>query len=137
MFGEQNVPISRKMFDKHDTDKSGCISSSELRVLCRELGHHLSDEEFALVCRCRHNVEPTAMPSEWPLPSPQALVKLDTNDDHKISYDEFKTWWAAGDRRWCQLEHTEEEMAKLAQATAYFNYFDQDQSGRELSPRPS
>ena len=35
------------------------------------------------------------------------------------------------------LEHTEEEMAKLAQATAYFNYFDKDQSGRELSPRPS
>tara|TARA_B110001452_G_scaffold158674_1_gene132071 strand:- start:320 stop:838 length:519 start_codon:yes stop_codon:yes gene_type:complete len=107
MFGEQNVPMSRKMFDKHDTDKSGCISTEELRALCHELGHHLSDEEFAL-----------------------ALVKLDTSGDHKISYDEFKVWWSDGERRWQQLEPSEEEMAKLQQAVAYFDYFDKDKSGQ-------
>ena len=62
MFGDANVPISRKIFDKHDTDKSGSISPEELKAMCHELGHHLSDEEFAL-----------------------ALAKLDTNDDHKIT----------------------------------------------------
>ena len=106
MFGDANVPISRKIFDKHDTDKSGSISPEELKAMCHELGHHLSDEEFAL-----------------------ALAKLDTNDDHKIGYDEFKAWWSAGEARWRQTEHTEEEMAKLAQATAYFDYFDKDKSG--------
>ena len=52
-----------------------------------------------------------------------------SNDDHKIGYDEFKAWWSAGEARWRQTEHTEEEMAKLAQATAYFDYFDKDKSG--------
>lgn len=48
---------------------------------------------------------------------------------HSIGYTEFLEWWSTGERRWQQMEHTEEEMQKLQQAVAYFDYFDKDKSG--------
>lgn len=35
--------LSRRVFDKYDTDKSGSIRPEEFKFLCYDLGHHLSE----------------------------------------------------------------------------------------------
>ena len=94
MFGTRQ-PVSKTVFDKFDTDRSGSIDASELRELCHSLGHHLSAEELAL-----------------------ALVKMDSSGDHSIAYTEFAEWWSQGERRWQKVELTGEEAEKLTQAVA-------------------
>ena len=44
MFGGGRAPpISKRVFDKHDADKSGFICVNEFKALCYELGHYLTD----------------------------------------------------------------------------------------------
>jgi len=37
--------LSRRIFDKYDSNKSGKISSSEFHSLCYDMGYYLSDKE--------------------------------------------------------------------------------------------
>lgn len=43
MFGRA-PPVSKRIFDKHDQDKSGYICAGEFKALCYELGHYFTDE---------------------------------------------------------------------------------------------
>ncbi|CAJ1446823.1 unnamed protein product [Effrenium voratum] len=59
-----------EIFSRFDKDRSGFLDLAELRQLCAEMGHPLSDEQAAL-----------------------AMSALDRNTSGNCSYDEFKTWW--------------------------------------------
>jgi calmodulin len=100
-----NKPLSRRVFDKHDEDKSGTISHSELRSLCYDLGHYLNDEELAM-----------------------AVAKLDENGDGSICYNEFLVWWREVDR-FEKFSLNEQQRAALSACIQYFRYFDRDCSG--------
>ncbi|MDP2437131.1 MAG: EF-hand domain-containing protein [archaeon] len=73
--GGAAVPMSKRVFDKYDTDKSGKISPAEFKEMVYELGYHLSDVEFDL-----------------------AIKLLDKDGDKEISYSEFAEWWRTEDR---------------------------------------
>ena len=41
-------PLSKRVFDKYDNNKSGKISASEFHNLCYDMGYFLSDKEREL-----------------------------------------------------------------------------------------
>lgn len=99
-------PLSRRVFDKYDTDGSGAIGALELQHLVREVGSYEMDAlELAL-----------------------AVAILDADGSGQIEYGEFKAWWADEDR-FKQLQLTQDEQAKLHAAVATFQRFDADGGG--------
>lgn len=64
----------RAKFAAADTDGNGYIEPAELAVVCASLGTTLKKNELET-----------------------AVFLLDKNDDGKISYEEFRTWWVGGD----------------------------------------
>lgn len=44
-------PLSKRVFDKYDHDKSGDISVTEFGNLCYEMGHFLSPAEIEMAVR--------------------------------------------------------------------------------------
>ena len=101
MFGKPK-PVSRIMFDKYDSDKSGSITKDEFKLLVEELGYRLSEDELSI-----------------------AVQKLDTDGDNSISFDEFKAWWST-DKRFEKLQLGEEELKQLKQWQKFFNHYDSD-----------
>eukprot|EP00622_Pseudochattonella_farcimen_P003946 FR739231.1.p2 GENE.FR739231.1~~FR739231.1.p2 ORF type:complete len:142 (+),score=13.97 FR739231.1:237-662(+) len=61
----------RKLFKKHDENRSGTLSAAELVELCKELGLELDDDELMAAI--------------------SALSAL--GDSSAIKYGEFFTWW--------------------------------------------
>ena len=59
---------ARALFDKYDTDGSGCISILEFRKLCYDMGYFLTEKELELDVQI-----------------------LDVDGDGEISYEECKT----------------------------------------------
>ncbi|EGD81206.1 hypothetical protein PTSG_11241 [Salpingoeca rosetta] len=104
--------LSRIIFDAHDQDKSGNIDASELKAIVYKLGHPMSDEEIETSLRI-----------------------IDKDQSGKITYDEFKKWWAQKDRFQVLKDEQEnqkkaEEWAQWLQVTTdHFNYFDKDRNG--------
>ena len=98
-------PLSRIVFEKYDADKSDSISRQELRKVCYDMGHPLSDEEEVM-----------------------ALGRLDTNGDGSISYSEFLAWWREKDR-FAKFNLTDAQQTAILQCIQYFRYFDKDASG--------
>lgn len=43
------VPLSRRVFDKFDLDRSGSIDIRELRAMVYELGHYMNDAQLGTV----------------------------------------------------------------------------------------
>lgn len=75
-----------------------------------------------------------------PLSPPQlqaAFASIDSSGDGRISYDEFRRWWANAER-FAAFEMSdqqptdaaaEQQAQWLQQVTDHFKYFDQDRSG--------
>mmetsp|Transcript_986 Transcript_986/g.1285 ORF Transcript_986/g.1285 Transcript_986/m.1285 type:complete len:283 (-) Transcript_986:179-1027(-) len=61
------------VFSNYDTDGDGCISPSEFAVLLADLGMEL-DDRYTL----------------------KAFHVIDTDDDRRISFEEFSHWWSSG-----------------------------------------
>lgn len=49
--GGPRKPLSRLMFDKYDKDHGGTIDAQEFKLLCYDLGHHMTDAELAIAIR--------------------------------------------------------------------------------------
>jgi len=92
-------PLSKRVFDKYDNNKSGKISASEFHNLCYEMGYFLSDKEREL-----------------------AIMQIDTyvwdlrvlfnpwfprSGDGEIGYNEFLRFWQ-NDKRFEALQLDEE-----------------------------
>jgi len=45
------VPLSKIVFDKYDTDKSGAISYAEFKSMAYDLGYYISDIELKLAVK--------------------------------------------------------------------------------------
>jgi len=102
---QEEVPISKQMFDKFDKDKSGSISYKEFEELCYDLGHKLSKEEAQV-----------------------AVAKLDQDGSKSISYAEFKQWWENEDK-FKNLHFGENEQEVMTRAIKYFRKYDKDGRG--------
>lgn len=98
-------PLVMIVFEKYDTDKSGFITHNELRNMCYDLGHYLTDGEMAM-----------------------AIHKLDLNGDRKISFEEFRNWWRLIDR-FSIFSLSESQTKLLSNAIEYFRYFDRNNNG--------
>jgi len=98
-------PLSRRVFNKYDTDGSGQISVDEFKSMVYDMGYCLSEQELKM-----------------------ALLRLDSNGDKHISYDEFLNWWSTEDR-FTKLQLNQQQAEKLEKSAAYFRYFDKDGSG--------
>lgn len=61
------------IFTNFDKDKSGTIELSELKMVAKELGEEIPEDELQTI-----------------------MGKLDINGDGKISFEEFKFWWMEG-----------------------------------------
>lgn len=61
------------IFNNFDKDKSGTIELSELKMVAKELGEEIPEDELQTI-----------------------MGKLDINGDGKISFEEFKFWWMEG-----------------------------------------
>eukprot|EP01137_Pigoraptor_chileana_P010757 Opistho-2@60759 len=103
--GSGGLPLSRILFNKYDADKSGSITAKELKQLCYDKGHFLTDSELSL-----------------------AISTIDVSGNGTISYDEFQKWWQDSNR-FAKLKLSEADEAQLQSAAAYFKYFDKDHSG--------
>src|SRR3989338_5654313 len=101
----QNVPLSKRVFDKYDFDHSGCISMLEFREMVYEMGYYLSDRELKM-----------------------AMLMLDTDGDGQVSYTEFLKWWRTDDR-FKKLQLSDEQYNILQYCSAYFQWFDKDVDG--------
>eukprot|EP00831_Metopus_contortus_P009669 TRINITY_DN1372_c0_g1_i3.p1 TRINITY_DN1372_c0_g1~~TRINITY_DN1372_c0_g1_i3.p1 ORF type:complete len:437 (-),score=89.71 TRINITY_DN1372_c0_g1_i3:35-1345(-) len=78
----------KTVFTKFDKDNSGFIELDEIKSIAKELGLEMTPEEASAY-----------------------LKDLDTNQDGKISYDEFVQWWLSG--RPGKLEKMEKLMVKF------------------------
>jgi len=97
--------LSRLVFNKHDTDKSGYIDRVEFKELCYGCGHILSDRELDA-----------------------AMKLIDRSGNNKIEYSEFQQWWTTNSR-WGRVELTTDQLEALNRSTKYFQFFDKDHSG--------
>ena len=68
----QTVPTSRLIFEKYDTGGSGYIDINGLGMLCADQGVQLDAVQLA-----------------------HALRTLDSKGEGKLSYEDFKVWWAS------------------------------------------
>jgi calmodulin len=93
---------TRNIFNNYDKDKSGCISSDEFKNLVYDLGFYLSDNDLQ-----------------------DAIKKLDKNNDKKINFDEFSSWWQSDDR----FKKLHGKGDKVESWSKYFKEFDKNQSG--------
>jgi len=100
-----NVPLSKIVFNKYDTDHSGSITIQEFKFMAYDLGYYLSDTELDL-----------------------AVKKLDKSGSDAITYEDFNKWWKTADR-WKDLQLSEENMAILSAISGQFQMFDLDKSG--------
>ena len=67
------LPSSHQVFDQFDLNKNGTIDANELGALCRRyLGRDLTPEEEAA-----------------------ALLRLDSDGDGTVSFEEFEVWWGS------------------------------------------
>jgi len=98
-------PLSRRIFNKYDTDQSGSIDSTEFRNLCYGLGYFLSPTELDL-----------------------AIKLLDKDGNKTISYQEFHSWWTSSDR-FKKLSLDDERQEKLSEVFQTFKSFDTENSG--------
>jgi Ca2+-binding EF-hand superfamily protein len=69
-----NFEKIKQIFLKFDEDKSGYIESCEINLLAKALGQDTKSDRFK-----------------------KALLALDSNNDDKISLDEFTDWWKRKD----------------------------------------
>ncbi|XP_065843185.1 troponin C, skeletal muscle-like isoform X2 [Oscarella lobularis] len=105
-FGRAAPPLSKIIFEKYDSDRSGHVDLKELRNIVYHLGHSMNDVELVA-----------------------AMRTLDKDSSGKITYDEFQAWWRQGPSRFATLQLTEEEEKKLESAISFFKYYDKDMSG--------
>jgi hypothetical protein len=73
--GGQPAPLSQRMFEKYDADKSGKIDEKEFRHLLYDTGQLLTDTEVKV-----------------------AMQSMATDGSGQIPYEEFKKWWATENR---------------------------------------
>jgi Ca2+-binding EF-hand superfamily protein len=98
-------PLSVRMFRKYDADTSGSITTDEFKFLCTDLGHRPTDAELDM-----------------------ALKIIDTDGSGSIGEKEFTKWWSGPDR-FGSLNRSDEELERLAKASAVFQECDADNSG--------
>eukprot|EP00005_Dracoamoeba_jomungandri_P003165 CAMPEP_0174250664 /NCGR_PEP_ID=MMETSP0439-20130205/770_1 /TAXON_ID=0 /ORGANISM="Stereomyxa ramosa, Strain Chinc5" /LENGTH=169 /DNA_ID=CAMNT_0015330795 /DNA_START=8 /DNA_END=514 /DNA_ORIENTATION=+ len=98
-------PLSKRVFEKYDQDRSGSIDYDEFALCCREMGHRLTDTELQL-----------------------AVKKIDTDGDGSISYDEWLNFWKTDDR-FAKLRLSNGELETLNHCVSMFDKFDEDGSG--------
>ncbi|CAF1242076.1 unnamed protein product [Adineta steineri] len=104
-FGGGTKPVSQLLFNKYDTDHSGLISISELRFLCYDMGHFLSDAQF-----------------EW------ACTLIDKDGSGEINYEEFAAWWQ-NPLRFDHLLLSDDQLDKLHKITELFRSYDKKNHG--------
>jgi len=51
MYGGGSLPLSKLIFNKYDTDKSGAITSTEFKYMAYDLGYYISDSELELAMK--------------------------------------------------------------------------------------
>ncbi|CAF1170451.1 unnamed protein product [Adineta steineri] len=104
-FGGGTKPVSQLLFNKYDTDHSGLISITELRFLCYDMGHFLSDAQF-----------------EW------ACTLIDKDGSGEINYEEFSAWWQ-NPLRFDHLLLSDDQLDKLHKITELFRSYDKKNHG--------
>ncbi|ORX75228.1 EF-hand [Anaeromyces robustus] len=105
MYGGGSLPLSKLIFQKYDTDKSGTITSTEFRYMAYDLGYYISDSELEI-----------------------AMKTVDSSGSGAITYADFSSWWKSSDR-WNKVQLNDENMAILASISSEFQKFDKDRSG--------
>ena len=94
------TPLSRRIFDKYDTDRNGYISPREFKAMVKDQGIYLTEAALDI-----------------------ALRQLDHDGDKKITYEEFLHW-----KRSSAFEHLALDDATLQQrlfvAETFDRYFD-------------
>jgi Ca2+-binding EF-hand superfamily protein len=108
--GLNGPPLSKRVFDKYDRDRSQSISVREFGDLCYDLGHPFTPTE-ALA----------------------AVAKLDSTGTGQISYADFSNFWRTSER-FAALRISEETQDRISAMMGLFKYFDADKSG-ELDRR--
>jgi len=103
--GGGSKPLSRVMFDKYDTDKTGTIDSKKFQMLCYDFGHFMDSTQLVL-----------------------AIREIDRDGNGTIEYNEFVDWWKKSDR-FKALELDDASLEKRKVAAEVFQKFDADSSG--------
>ncbi len=47
----QVPPLSKRVFEKYDKDKSGTINAKEFQSMCYDMGHYLSPPELVIALK--------------------------------------------------------------------------------------
>ncbi|KAI9326043.1 hypothetical protein DFJ73DRAFT_867320 [Zopfochytrium polystomum] len=97
--------LPRVLFNSHDLDESGGISTEEFRGLIYSLGYYMNEEELKI-----------------------AISSVDTNGDGEVSLEEFMVWWESDDRfRGLRLD--EAGVEAVQRASDFFQYYDTEDKG--------
>jgi len=51
MFCNKNMPLSKIIFNKYDTDSSGTITATEFKYMAYDLGYYISDNELEIAIK--------------------------------------------------------------------------------------
>lgn len=98
------APLSRRIFDKFDSDRSGSIDSSELQKMAIEFGVWLDGNALQIAMRI-----------------------MDRNGNGSISYDEFLNWYKSSSFQSLQLDDV--TLQRRNAAAKVFAKYDDDKSG--------
>ncbi len=95
--------VIQSIFKKYDSDNSNCINSRELGNLIQDLGSNISQN-------CAEALK----------------LVLDKNEDGKVSFDEFYSWWLrlGGKNEQDFFAHLERSESLLEQAYLMFKKYD-------------
>lgn len=97
--------VTWEIFSHFDKDGSGVVDIHDLRELCIEFGHFLTDAELT-----------------------SAMGELDEDGNGTIDYEEFVEWWHRPDR-FAFLSLDPDALKLRHKAALLFHMFDEDGSG--------
>lgn len=99
-----NAPLSRRIFDKHDTKHSGHISSEQFQSMAQDFGVFLTGDALSL-----------------------AIKVIDRDGNGTIEYDEFLAWYKKSNFSSLSLDDT--TLQRRNAAAQVFRKYDKDNSG--------